>query len=348
MNKDVSYRSARLLLRGIRREDAAKIVHWRSDPDNYRTFFDARPITMEEHLTWFERYLVDDARYDFMIFNEDGQPIGTAGLSSITDDSCEVSYMIGEKAERGKGYATEAVRLLTDVALRELGVKRVVARVRPENEASARVVIGGGTLSQSVSSPSRRPVIFLSNNDNTEPLVAWLKQVGERVIETSDPLDVETVEEADPALVLSFNYRHIVRRDVIDAVRGRIINVHCSLLPWNRGASPNFFSFYDNTPKGVSVHELTEKLDQGRILLQREVHMSDIETFSSSYAKLIATAIDLVKVNWKDLRDGICLPYPQKGEGSYHTVAEMQALREKYPFAWSDRIDVWKERYGLE
>ena len=90
-------------------------------------------------LTWFERYLVDDARYDFMIFNEDGQPIGTAGLSSITDDSCEVSYMIGEKAERGKGYATEAVRLLTDVALRELGVKRVVARVRPENEASARV-----------------------------------------------------------------------------------------------------------------------------------------------------------------------------------------------------------------
>lgn len=144
MDKDFSFESERLRFRGIQRGDAEAIASWRSDPSNYRFFFNARPITVEEHLAWFERYLGDETRYDFMVIGEGGEPIGTAGLSSIESGSCEISYMIGDMKARGKGYAKETVRRLTEVAFEEFGVESVVARVVPGNDASAAVLAGSG------------------------------------------------------------------------------------------------------------------------------------------------------------------------------------------------------------
>lgn len=144
MEKDSCFESERLRFKGITTQDAKDIVAWRCDPENYRFFFNARPITLEEHLNWFDEYLNDETRYDFMIIDEVGCSVGTVGLSNITNDSCEISYMIGDQASRGKGFATEAVKAMTKIALDELGVKEVIARVLPQNEASAKVALGAG------------------------------------------------------------------------------------------------------------------------------------------------------------------------------------------------------------
>lgn len=141
--KDYAFSSERLEYRGIERGDADLIVGWRSDPSNYKNFFSARPVTLEGHIAWFERYLGDPSRYDFMIL-EEGRPIGTCGLSSIADGACEASYMIGDVCARGKGYAVEALRAVSDVAFRELGVGSVRARILPGNEASIRVAERAG------------------------------------------------------------------------------------------------------------------------------------------------------------------------------------------------------------
>lgn len=144
LSKDYSFASSRLQYRAIQRHDAEVIVMWRSQPENYRYFFDARPLNLEDHLAWFDRYLLDETRFDFLIESLDGTPIGTCALSSICETSCEISYMIGSVEERGKGYGLEAVRALTNVAFKELGVEFVEARILPENEASQHVATNAG------------------------------------------------------------------------------------------------------------------------------------------------------------------------------------------------------------
>lgn len=144
MDKNYSFKSERLVFRGITREDADAIVAWRSNPANYKNFLNAKPITKEDHLKWFEGYLANPARFDFLILESDEKPIGTCALSDITEDSCEISYMIGDESCRGKGYAKEAVRALTKVAFEELGVKEIIARILTHNEASMHVVLGSG------------------------------------------------------------------------------------------------------------------------------------------------------------------------------------------------------------
>ena len=138
--KDFRFESQRLRFRGIQERDAETIVRWRSNPGNYQCFLNARPITLEEHTKWFGRYLDDHSRFDFLIEDNKGNPIGTCGLSNITNESCEISYMIGDEEARGKGYATEAVKALVEIAFNELGVACIDARILSQNIASTRVV----------------------------------------------------------------------------------------------------------------------------------------------------------------------------------------------------------------
>lgn len=144
MDKDSCFSSNRLIFRGICREDAPLIVEWRSDPENYKFFLNPRPITIEQHLSWFEGYLEDKTRYDFLVLDEERAPVGVVGLSNITGDSCEVNYIIGAKKARGRGFASEAVEAMTQMAFNELGVESVFARILVGNEASEHVARKAG------------------------------------------------------------------------------------------------------------------------------------------------------------------------------------------------------------
>lgn len=144
IDKDAMFASERLSYRGICEQDAALICQWRSDPENYQWFFDAQPLSIKEHLSWFSSYLEDDDRLDLMIFDEHGVPIGTGGLSNVRDGICDISYMIGNKGARKKGYATEAIRAISDFAFAQLGVREIRARILPQNEASINAIRRGG------------------------------------------------------------------------------------------------------------------------------------------------------------------------------------------------------------
>ena len=188
-------------------------------------------------------------------------------------------------------------------------------------------------------------VLFLTNNDNTMSLLSWLKERC-NVIEMREKITLEYVKEINPALVISFNYRYIIKKDVISFLGKRIINMHISYLPWNKGSNPNFWSFFDNTPKGVTIHQLDEGLDTGDILFQRELFLEEEkETFISSYNKLLEEMIELFKENWETIRDMQWEAVSQKTEGTYHTMKDMDEIQKVCKIDWSDNIAEYLKKY---
>lgn len=182
-------------------------------------------------------------------------------------------------------------------------------------------------------------VLFLTNNSNTEDFYKKLCGCEEQVYRFTNKLTLDIIKELDPSFVVSFNYKYIVPADVLDYMKGRIINLHTSYLPYNKGAAPNFFSFYENTPKGVTIHEMAAGLDEGAILLQKEVPMAaESETFSTSYDKLMAAMTELFFDNWTSLKTGETKAAIQAGEGTYHTSKELVAIRNKTDFTWDENI----------
>ena len=59
------------------------------------------------------------------------------------------------------------------------------------------------------------------------------------------------IERIRPKLIVSYNYIHMVPKDVIEMMPNKIVNLHISFLPYNRGFAPNIWSFWENTKKGV-------------------------------------------------------------------------------------------------
>ncbi len=141
MAKEVEeLQTERLILRGIREEDAPEIVRWRTDPEVYRFFKNPQKITIESHLNWFRtNYLQDENRFDWICLEkETGNKIGVFGLV-LRDDYAEINYLLAPEAQH-KGYAREAIRCNISFVKVKYNLKKFVAEIHEDNSSSISLV----------------------------------------------------------------------------------------------------------------------------------------------------------------------------------------------------------------
>ena len=190
-----------------------------------------------------------------------------------------------------------------------------------------------------------KKILFLMNNDNSLALYNWLIEQGEEIITFSKKITGELIKDIRPEIIISYNYKYIIEQEVIDYVHGEVFNLHISLLPWNRGASPNFWSFIEDSPKGVSIHKVDAGLDTGDIVVQKEMFFDESkENFSSTYHKLHDELMSLFKKYWDNIRSGRYMVRKQEGVGSFHTKNDMeQFLKENGTLSWDNNIAKYKE-----
>jgi RimJ/RimL family protein N-acetyltransferase len=107
---------------------------------NLRDVF-PHPYTLEDAITFLELVKGGSLGYVFGIYSDEIF-VGCCSLTPQQDVyriSAEIGYWIGEP-HWGKGYATEAIKLLVDYAFHELNLLRVYAYVFEYNTASMQVL----------------------------------------------------------------------------------------------------------------------------------------------------------------------------------------------------------------
>ena len=142
----VQLRGDRILLRERVADDVEAIHRWRADP-RVMQFVSFRSASLEEtrrHL--HEESIAEQARgrdrekfFLAVDLLDDGRSIGGVGLMRDAPGEADLGWFL-EKAYWGRGYASEAARLLLDFGFGELGLQRMRATCRSENAASERVM----------------------------------------------------------------------------------------------------------------------------------------------------------------------------------------------------------------
>jgi RimJ/RimL family protein N-acetyltransferase len=96
----------------------------------------ARPLTLDDEQAWYERIVGDEHLARFTIYVRDGlRPIGTTSLYAIhhANRTATFGIMIGERDCWGRGYGTEATRLVLDYGFNVLGLHNIMLGVRSWN-----------------------------------------------------------------------------------------------------------------------------------------------------------------------------------------------------------------------
>lgn len=174
-------------------------------------------------------------------------------------------------------------------------------------------------------------------------LIAPILARGDRVTLRSDIVDSAEIERLNPDWIVSYGYTRLLAPAVLALCEGRVLNLHISLLPHNRGADPNFWSWFDGTAKGVTLHLIDPGMDTGPVLAQREVNFDPLaETLSSSYARLRSEIEDLFAQSWDGIATGRLQPAPQAGRFPVHRAADKQTLFASLPAGWQTRACIVK------
>ena len=147
----------------------------------------------------------------------------------------------------------------------------------------------------------------------------------------------DTVTTNNPDQIICYGHRSIIRPPILSEYQNRIINLHLSFLPWNKGADPNFWSWMDNTRKGITLHVVDMGIDTGPIIAQRAIEFDNGDwTLASTYNVLRTEAVDMLRETWQFWKTNQLAVQPQDGPGSYHKSAD----RKMYamPLGWQTPV----------
>jgi RimJ/RimL family protein N-acetyltransferase len=131
----------RVYLRPLEREDAPVFMAWLNDPEVTRTLVARRPINRRAEEEFIDQLTHSDDRISLGIALRQGDRlIGGTGLHQIDWRNRHAGFgiTVGDKAEWGKGYGSEATRLIVGHAFATLNLNRVWLHVYEYNERALR------------------------------------------------------------------------------------------------------------------------------------------------------------------------------------------------------------------
>ncbi len=136
--------------------------------------------------------------------------------------------------------------------------------------------------------------LIISNNSKAKGLrYAKIYKIKKKIYnhnnrKISEKRTLKDLENNNIKLICLAGFMKILSKDFIRKFRGKILNIHPSLLPKYKGLKTHE-RVIKNKEKysGCTVHLVNSKLDSGKIVLQKRVKLSKKETSSSLKKKIL-------------------------------------------------------------
>lgn len=125
-------------------------------------------------------------------------------------------------------------------------------------------------------------------------------------------------------LVFSLHCKKIFPKVLTDSVR--CVNVHPGLNPYNRGVFPHVFSIVNGLPAGATIHEMTDKIDGGPIIVSDQVEVLLCDTSTSLYKRVINKELELLDLCLDKVVTNDYETFPINWEGNYNSMSDFERL----------------------
>ena len=176
---------------------------------------------------------------------------------------------------------------------------------------------------------------------------------------------VETLSGYHPDIVVVVAFGQILKKNVLEMARFGCVNVHASLLPKYRGASPIQWAVINGEKEtGITIMKMDPGIDTGDIILQEKILLDKEETAGSLFDRLTELAGPVLLKALTEIENGTAVFTPQDGDGATyvsmlkksmgklnfnHSAVELERLIRglipwpgAYTFVNGKMIKIWK------
>ena len=137
-------------------------------------------------------------------------------------------------------------------------------------------------------------ILIISNNEKAKGIkFAKMYKIKKRVYnydkkKISEKRILKDLKSNNIKLICLAGFMKILSKDFIRNFKGKILNIHPSLLPKYKGLNTHHRAIQNKEKySGCTVHLVNSKLDSGKIILQKKVKLSKEETPSSLQKKIL-------------------------------------------------------------
>lgn len=148
---------------------------------------------------------------------------------------------------------------------------------------------------------------------------------------------IEKMKELKPELIVVAAFGQIIPKDILDVPKYKSINIHGSMLPKLKGASPIQYAILEGYKKtGVTIMIMDELMDHGPILTQQEIEMDEKETSETLFKKMSPIGAGLLMATLPDWISGKLQPQEQN-----HNEATLTKIisKEDGKIIWSETAE---------
>ncbi len=112
-----------------------------------------------------------------------------------------------------------------------------------------------------------------------------------------NPEFIEEIKSFSPDLIVTAAFGQIIPKEILDIPAYGCINVHASLLPEYRGASPIQQALFDGKKiTGITIMYMNEKMDEGDIIVQKSLEIDDSDNSGTLFEKMAVLGAEAIHV----------------------------------------------------
>lgn len=180
-------------------------------------------------------------------------------------------------------------------------------------------------------------ILILGPQTRNQKINDFLHSHGYHVSITNEKITLAQLQQNHIDYAIINGYAPILKEPIISTYSHRIINIHPTYLPYGRGIYGNFWSFFEQTPKGVSLMFIDQGIDTGDIIARKPVHLDPYLTLQTSWQILYQEVENLFCEKWNPIAHNSIQPIPQNQlnePGSYHSRQQSENMIARLPLKW--------------
>lgn len=191
------------------------------------------------------------------------------------------------------------------------------------------------------------------------PVAEKARELGLEVLEVGSMTDegvYEKLASLDADVYFAFSFGHIFKANILELPNTKFLNIHASLLPKYRGASPLQAALAAGDEKtGVCFMDITAKMDAGAVYSCKEIALDSTYDFEKLWYEVASVGAELCRESFVSICEGSLEGVPQdEDKASYCSIikkedglVDFEAMTATEVFNLWRAYKVWPKIYSF-